>query len=244
THLETGKEYTVKGILMEVDEEGNETTLLDNNGNEITAETSFTAAKPDGSVEVTFEVEGYKVANRKTVVFETLYEEEKKIAIHADINDENQTVIIPGLNFWVTVVKVDAADETKLLKNCEITIFNADGTVAKDVNGEDAIGITDGQGNIIFELFYSEEGYYAQETQAPQGYRMNEDKFPVELAEDYDYAEENPIIIRVNDEAVPDVHTGDESGLKGYITLFACSGIALAAMYTYMKRKHFTKSVQ
>ncbi|MBQ9037750.1 MAG: VaFE repeat-containing surface-anchored protein [Erysipelotrichaceae bacterium] len=239
-NLEVGKEYTVKGILMEQDEEGNEKALLDKDGKEIVSETTFVAPSKEGKTEVTFKVEGYKAANKKTVVFETLYEGENKVAIHADINDENQTVIIPGLNFWVAVVKADAADETKLLKNCEITIFNADGTIAKDVNGNDAVGITDGKGNIVFELFWSEEGYYAKETKAPLGYRMNENKFEVKLAEDYDYAESNPIIIHVNDEAAPAVNTGDNSNLYGYMTMLLVSDACLIAVLAYIKNKRFS----
>lgn len=106
-------------------------------------------------------------------------------------------------DFYVAVTKIDAADESKKLKDAEITLFNADGSVAKDVNGKECKGITDGQGNIVFHVKYSDAGYYVQETAAPQGYRINKKHFDVVLAETYDFAANNPIKIVVNDEAAP-----------------------------------------
>ncbi len=87
-NLIPGKEYTVKGVLM--DKETGKPLLI--NGKEITAEKTFTAETSDGNVELEFTFDG-SVLNKKTiVVFEKLYYENREIAAHEDIEDEDQTV--------------------------------------------------------------------------------------------------------------------------------------------------------
>ena len=134
--------------------------------------------------------------------------------------------------FYVSVLKVDAADESKLLKGAEITMFNSDGSVALDVNGKECRGVTDGKGNIVFEVFYREEGYYVQETAAPTGYRINKNHYDVVLSADYDFAEDNPVKIVVNDEAVP--ATGVAAPLAA--VLIGCGSLA-AAIILMKKRR-------
>ena len=137
-------------------------------------------------------------------------------------------------DFYVAVTKVDAADQSKKLKGAEITMFNADGTVAKDVNGKDCVGVTDGEGNIVFHVKYSEAGYYVQETAAPQGYRINKNHHDVVLAETYDFAANNPIKIVVNDEAAP--ATGASApfiaGSVGILTLLAALLLSKARVFS------------
>lgn len=90
-HLTAGKEYTIKGVLM--DKSTGKQFLVD--GKEVCSEVTFTPETADGEVTVffTFDV---SVITKETeiVVFETLYREETEIAVHADIEDENQTVTI------------------------------------------------------------------------------------------------------------------------------------------------------
>ena len=138
-------------------------------------------------------------------------------------------------DFYVAVTKVDAADQSKKLKGAEITMFNADGTVAKDVNGKDCVGVTDGEGNIVFHVKYTEAGYYVQETAAPQGYRINKKHHDVVLVETYDFAANNPIKIVVNDEAAP---------ATGASVPFAAGGVgllALAVAFVLNKKRMLSK---
>lgn len=89
--LTPGKEYTVKGVLM--DKSTGKKFLVD--GKEITAEAAFTPEKSKGEVTVTFKFNGSKVtAKTDLVVFEMLYRDGKEFAAHADINDEGQTVTL------------------------------------------------------------------------------------------------------------------------------------------------------
>ena len=97
-HLVPGKEYTIKGILM--DKSTNEPFKVD--GKEITSEVTFTPEEPNGEITVsfTFDASGITQAT-ELVVFETLYRDGIEIATHADIEDEGQTVTItvpePGI---------------------------------------------------------------------------------------------------------------------------------------------------
>ena len=107
--LTVGKEYTVSGILM--DKATNKPFLVD--GKEVTAETTFTAKTADGSVELTFTVDLSNVKTKiEIVAFETLLREDVEIAIHADIEDEDQTVVIYPVPVMHTTVSANGKEST------------------------------------------------------------------------------------------------------------------------------------
>lgn len=90
-HLIPNKEYTLKGVLMDKST-GKELVI---NGETVTAETTFTPTEPSGTATVEFIFDSkYIKANTNIVVFESLYKDGKKLAVHADINDEGQTVTV------------------------------------------------------------------------------------------------------------------------------------------------------
>lgn len=90
-HLTAGKEYTIKGVLM--DKSTGKQFLV--YGKEVCSEVTFTPETADGEVTVSFTFDGSAITkNTEVVVFETLYREGTEIAVHADIEDENQTVTI------------------------------------------------------------------------------------------------------------------------------------------------------
>ena len=90
-HLVPGKEYTVKGILM--DKATGKPFLVD--GKEITSEVTFTAEKANSEVTVSFTFDGSIITkDTDAVVFESLYYDGVEIAVHADIDDTDQTVTI------------------------------------------------------------------------------------------------------------------------------------------------------
>ena len=90
-HLVPNKEYTLKGVLM--DKKTGKPFVVD--GEEVTAEVTFTPETSNGEVTVSFTFDG-SVVTKETdiVVFESLYSEDVEIATHADIEDKNQTVTI------------------------------------------------------------------------------------------------------------------------------------------------------
>ena len=90
-HLTAGKEYTIKGVLM--DKSTGKQFLVD--GKEVCSEVTFTPETADGEVTVSFTFDGSVITKETEIVaFETLYCEGTEIAVHADIEDENQTVTI------------------------------------------------------------------------------------------------------------------------------------------------------
>ena len=81
-HLTAGKEYTIKGVLM--DKSTGKQFLVD--GKEVCSEVTFTPETADGEVTVSFTFDGSVITKEtEIVVFETLYREGTEIAVHADI---------------------------------------------------------------------------------------------------------------------------------------------------------------
>ncbi len=61
-------------------------------GKEVTAEKEFTPENASGTEEIPFTFDASALAGKSVVVFETLYHEDKEIAVHADIDDVDQNV--------------------------------------------------------------------------------------------------------------------------------------------------------
>lgn len=105
-NLIVNNEYTLKGRLM--DKKTGE-PVKDIEGREVTAETKFTAKTIDGSVNMSFTFKtDSSFAGKSIVAFETVEFEGKEVAVHADINDENQTVHFPKIG--TTAVNPDTKD--------------------------------------------------------------------------------------------------------------------------------------
>ena len=115
TGLVPGKEYRATGVLM--DKETGEKLLV--NGKEITAETTFIAETKNGSVDVTFIFDATGLHGKEVVVFEDLYRDNIKIASHADIMDDDQTIKIKNPEIGTTASfdgakEIDPLDEVTL----------------------------------------------------------------------------------------------------------------------------------
>ena len=90
-HLVPGKEYKIVGTLM--DKFTGKPFEID--GKPITSEVTFTPENSNGEVTVLFTFDSSAIKETtELVVFETLYRDGIEIAVHADINDEGQTVKI------------------------------------------------------------------------------------------------------------------------------------------------------
>lgn len=91
--LKKGKEYKLIGTLM--DKESGKPVEID--GKPVTAESTFTAKKTSGSTKVTFTFDATSLKGRTIVVFEELYQEDLLLAVHTDIEDQDQTIYFPEI---------------------------------------------------------------------------------------------------------------------------------------------------
>ena len=141
--LRPAEKYELKGVLM--NKETGE-PLLDKDGNKITASLAFTAPGEAGDEAVTvkkvlsFSFDSSLLAGETVVVYETLYNNGVEVAVHADLEDENQTIHYPDIK---TVAK-DAKTGTHI------------GTVGEKVTAKDTVtvgGLTEGK-------TYNLKGYF------------------------------------------------------------------------------------
>lgn len=95
--LKKGVEYKVIGTLM--NKETGE--ALEINGKPVTSETTFTAKKSTGSVEVEFTFDATGLEGTTVVCFEELWQEDLKLAVHADISDQDQSIYFPSVGTQV-----------------------------------------------------------------------------------------------------------------------------------------------
>ena len=152
TNVNPGTEYTIKGVLM--NKETGEPLLVD--GKQVTAEKTFTPEASEGSIELAFTFDSSALKGNAVVVFESLYEGEIEAAVHADINDEGQTVEFPEHKIHTTAIDkdtgkhqgiakeqttiVDTVDYTGLIPGLEYTLkgelMRKDTGEVFEVNGE------------------------------------------------------------------------------------------------------------
>ena len=92
-NLIPGKERTMTMTIHVKDKDGkDEGELKDKDGNPVTTTVTFTPEKADGTVEVPYTVDASKLEGKDIVAFESLQEDGKEVAAHADITDNNQTI--------------------------------------------------------------------------------------------------------------------------------------------------------
>lgn len=93
-NLTPGYTYTATGVLMNKD---TNQPLHDKNGRNITSQTVFTPTMRTGEVNVNFSFEMEANTAFSTVVFEKIKLNDNVVALHENINDEQQTVVYPKL---------------------------------------------------------------------------------------------------------------------------------------------------
>ena len=181
--LTPGKEYKLTGVLM--NKATNDKLLID--GKEITAEATFTPKATTGEVEMTFTFDARELTTEtEVVVFETLYRDGIEIAVHADIEDEGQTVKILPLHGSISTIKVDAGDSQHRLSGAVFGIY-------RDVNGDGRY--TEGIDTFVGNMREKETGVYEldgllygkfliHEKQAPSGFSQDKNYYSFEITRD------------------------------------------------------------
>ena len=92
--LVPGKEYKVVGTLM--DKETGE-AVMGANGEAVTRSQTFVAEQASGSVDVTFEFDASLLASKTVVAYERLERDGRELAVHADIEDADQSWAFPRI---------------------------------------------------------------------------------------------------------------------------------------------------
>ena len=223
--------------------------VVDKDGNIVTATISFTPTSTDGTVEVPLTFDASNYSAKQLVCFETCrWLGLQTVAEHKDINDFNQTFYVSSV-FRVRIAKADANNISYMLSGAEITIFNEDGTIATDVNGNQCVGLTDANGMVEFVVVNDgTHTYYAQETKAPAGYNINPDKFAITpISEGASYDSDGALLIPItilDTIIVIPPKTGDNFNMGLWITLAILAVLGVAGGTFYMTRNKKKNSIR
>ena len=183
TDLTPGKEYKLTGVLM--NKATNDKLLID--GKEITAEATFTPKATTGEVEMTFTFDARELTvETEVVAFETLYRDGIEIAVHADIEDEGQTVKILPLHGSIMTTKVNADDPTDKISGATFGVYSdADGDGIFNAKTDKLVGILQEGDTGVYTLDSLPYGkFFLHENKAPEGFVQDNIYYPFEIKED------------------------------------------------------------
>lgn len=181
--LTPGKEYKLTGMLM--NKATNDKLLID--GKEITAEATFTPKATTGEVEMTFTFDARELtAETEVVVFEKLYRDGIEIAVHADIEDEGQTVKILPLHGSIMTTKVNADDPTDKISGATFGVYSdADGDGIFNAKTDKLVGTLQEGDTGVYTLDSLPYGkFFLHEDKAPEGFVQDNIYYPFEIKED------------------------------------------------------------
>ena len=237
-NLIVGKEYEVVGTLHD---KATGEALKDANGNVITAKATFTAETKDGHVDVVFEVDASLISKHTVVVFETLYEDERELYVHADVNDEEQTVYFPEIGTMLTddsgkksldpkhsVTLIDEVSYTNLEPGVEYTLI---GKIMDLETGK--VLVIDGK-EVVAEMKFTPD--------APNGvvkmkFTFRGDDLRGKTIVAFEYVYRNELLMAKHDDLKDKnqtvtfgVPTGDDNDMTIYWIVLGVSVVALAGL--------------
>ena len=249
--LTPGKEYKLTGVLM--NKATNDKLLID--GKEITAEATFTPKAPTGEVEMTFTFDARELtAETEVVVFETLYRDGLEFAVHADINDESQTVKVKPLHGSVSLTKSSTMDDTKRLTGAEFTVYSdANGNGIYEADTDVKVDTLTDLGNGEYKLnglLYGK--YLLVETKAPNRYYADEKVYAFAIEHDgdavvisnndknnlfVDQPKIGKITLRYDEKTTPNSpKTGSSSNVGYWLAMLCVSAAGLIAAIVEKKK--------
>lgn len=249
--LTPGKEYKLTGVLM--NKATNDKLLIDDK--EITAEATFTPKAPTGEVEMTFTFDARGlVIETDTVVFETLYRDGLVFAVHADINDESQTVKVKPLHGSVSLTKSSTMDDTKRLTGAEFTVYSdANGNGIYEADTDVKVDTLTDLGNGEYKLnglLYGK--YLLVETKAPNRYYADEKVYAFAIEHDgdavvisnndknnlfVDQPKIGKITLRYDEKTTPNSpKTGSSSNVGYWLAMLCVSAAGLIAAIVEKKK--------
>ena len=251
TDLTPSKEYKLTGVLM--NKATNDKLLID--GKEITAEATFTPKATTGEVEMTFTFDARGlVIETDTVVFETLYRDGLVFAVHADINDESQTIKVKPLHGSVSLTKSSTMDDTKRLTGAEFTVYSdANGNGIYEADTDVKVDTLTDLGNGEYKLnglLYGK--YLLVETKAPNRYYADEKVYAFAIEHDgdavvisnndknnlfVDQPKIGKITLRYDEKTTPNSpKTGSSSNVGYWLAMLCVSAAGLIAAIVEKKK--------
>ncbi|MGM9941609.1 MAG: SpaA isopeptide-forming pilin-related protein [Bulleidia sp.] len=127
--------------------------------------------------------------------------------------------------YTIEVVKKDR-ENGEVLEGASLGLYDSDGNVVLDVDGNPCIAETDETGTVSWQVLYDPKGYDLKELHAPNGYVNENLCMHVDPVEQSD--EDNVIFINVENTRIPD--TGVRNDMRIPAGIFAVSLIAAGAM--------------
>ena len=250
-NLIKGETYKVSGKLM--DQETGQPLMVD--GSEVTAEKEFVAETADGTVNLEFTFNASALKGKAVVVFEDLYYQDKLVAVHADITDDDQTVWFPEIG----TTAVDKKDGDKeVISEGKVTIvdriayeglevgqkFTVKGTLmdkktgkplmvdGKPVTAETTFVAKEAKGIVEVEFKFDASSLGDKELVVFEKLFHAESK--VEIAKHEDIEDKGQTVKTVTPPPTP--QTGDDSTIGFFIALATMA--AATALYTgFWRRK-------
>ena len=192
-NLVPGEKYTLSGTLMNKEDGG----VIRNEGEEaVIATAEFIPETPDGSAEVVFDVPYSLIEGKNIVVFESLMLKDSIIAVHRDLDDVGQTIIVPYLQ---REFKYDASSR-KGLEGAEFLVTDK-GLTGSDKRVEllePQTVVSDSNGYFYYAALPGHQ-YSILETKAPEGYLVERGESIVNISANG---------VATGDLEIPNVHGG------------------------------------
>lgn len=255
--LVEGRRYEITGVMM--DKDTGKALIL--NGKEVSASISFVFEEGMEWVELAFSLNTEDLDGKVLVAFETLWYEGKEVALHADIEDEQQTIYVPRISTSArteegnrsydrhqeSVVIVDTVQFSGLEagKTYHLVAQVMDGqtgealerTCEKEENGE----VSSMTEVIMEELFFIPEGS-AGEVQISVTVPLTEESGNIVVFEKVYLVEETQEYLVGRHEDLSDreqtVHPGVDTGDVMRLSLYAAMALgALCGLCLTMRRK-------
>lgn len=249
-NLTAGKEYTVKGTLM--DQETGKTIVV--NGSPVTAEKTFKPNASTGEVVLEFNFDASALQGKTVVVFEDVYNDGIKVGSHADIDDISQSIYVPGIKTTATseaegskkidpvgnVVITDVIHYDNLIPGTSYTVKGR--LIDKSTGEAIALGGTlftadKASGDVSLSFYINAKGMDGKSLVAFEEIYKG-DKL---IGEHSDINDEGQTVTarRMGRIELRYPNTGDASGIAIYLAVFAC---AFAGVLAVRARRGYGKN--
>ena len=228
--LVPGKTYQLQGQILDPET----AKPMQREGKELIQTLDFVPETPHGFVDMVFTFDASKIEPASYVVTEKLYcEKNHLLAAHEDLKDTKQTFEILPL-YDLQVQKVDA-DTGNPIQNTELEFALFEDKEAHSLFQTGKVDIS--QGTISWEAL-KQGTWYLKEVKAPQGYRLLDHVYMVEVKKDGIYIDgkkaemkDGRFVFEIQNTKIPVVSTSLGWNAGSYWGWFIFSGLLLGLIF-------------